>query len=236
MTEMDTARLRARVIEVAREMNARGINVNKSGNVSARACRAAADGFVITPTGVPYETLRPEDLVFVPLAEPLSVRDAIGRYLPSSEWEMHARVYLARPDIEGVVHTHSAYATALACQEMPIPAFHYMVACAGGASIDVAPYRTFGSSELAQEAAAALKARNACLLAHHGVLAAASTAEKALVLAAEVENLAHQYAIVRTLGTPKLIEEDEMQRVIEKFRTYGQPQKRLSGNETGGSE
>lgn len=223
MMEMDTARLRAKVIETARAMNARGINVNKSGNVSCRAARSAGEGFLITPTGVPYEALEPEDLVFMPLDEPLSKARAAGRYLPSSEWEMHARVYLERPDIRAIVHTHSAYATALACQEMPIPAFHYMVASAGGPSIDVAPYRTFGTTELAQVAAEALRERNACLLSHHGVLAAGLDLDKALTLAAEVENLARQYVLVRSLGEPRLLSDDEMKRVLDRFRTYGQP-------------
>ena len=142
----DTTALRAELIETARGMNLRGINVNKSGNVSARACRAdGAEGFLITPTGMPYESLTPDDLVWIPLVNPPSLRNADGARRPSSEWEMHARVYLRRSDIDAVVHTHSCFATALACQDMPIPPFHYMVAAAGGHSIDVAPYATFGT-------------------------------------------------------------------------------------------
>ena len=153
----DTTALRAELIETARGMNLRGINVNKSGNVSARACRAdGAEGFLITPTGMPYESLTPDDLVWIPLVNPPSLRNADGARRPSSEWEMHARVYLRRSDIDAVVHTHSCFATALACQDMPIPPFHYMVAAAGGHSIDVAPYATFGTPELARVAAEAL--------------------------------------------------------------------------------
>ena len=169
----DTTALRAELIETARGMNLRGINVNKSGNVSARACRAdGAEGFLITPTGMPYESLTPDDLVWIPLVNPPSLRNADGARRPSSEWEMHARVYLRRSDIDAVVHTHSCFATALACQDMPIPPFHYMVAAAGGHSIDVAPYATFGTPELARVAAEALAVKNACLLSHHGVIAA----------------------------------------------------------------
>ena len=161
----DTTALRAELIETARGMNLRGINVNKSGNVSARACRAdGAEGFLITPTGMPYESLTPDDLVWIPLVNPPSLRNADGARRPSSEWEMHARVYLRRSDIDAVVHTHSCFATALACQDMPIPPFHYMVAAAGGHSIDVAPYATFGTPELARVAAEALAVKNACLL------------------------------------------------------------------------
>ena len=205
----DTTALRAELIETARGMNLRGINVNKSGNVSA-------EGFLITPTGMPYESLTPDDLVWIPLVNPPSLRNADGARRPSSEWEMHARVYLRRSDIDAVVHTHSCFATALACQDMPIPPFHYMVAAAGGHSIDVAPYATFGTPELARVAAEALAVKNACLLSHHGVLAAGKSLQAALTLAVEVENLAHQ------LGKPKLISYEEMNEVLRSFRTYGQ--------------
>lgn len=218
----DDAKLRAELIRTARSMNERGINVNKSGNVSARCRRGASEGYLITPTGVPYGELEPEDLVFMPLEEPLDAASAVGRLRPSSEWEMHARVYLERADVEAVVHTHSAYATALACQNLPIPAFHYMVAAAGGASIDVAPYRRFGTPELAKAGAEMLRERDACLLEHHGVLACGVSLEKALSLAAEVENLARQYVIVRSLGEPRLIDAEEMREVLSKFRHYGE--------------
>lgn len=219
----DSKALRLDVIETAREMNRRGINVNKSGNVSVRAVRDGAQGFLITPSGVPYEALEPDFIAFVPLSEPLTIERSVGPYAPSSEWELHARVYLLRPDAAAVVHTHSCYATALACQDMPIPSFHYMVAAAGGASIDVVPYQTFGTPELAKAAAEGLRRVDACLLSHHGVLAAGRSLFKALTLAAEVENLAHQYVVARTLGEPKLIDAEEMARVVEKFRHYGQP-------------
>lgn len=218
-TPIDSAALRAGLIETARAMNRRGINVNKSGNVSVRALsdEDGRAGFLITPTGIPYESLEPDDIVFVPFGGGAHR----GRRRASSEWEMHERVLARRPDVSAVVHTHSAYATALACQRLRIPAFHYMVAAAGGDAIEVAPYKTFGTPELADAAAAALAERNACLLEHHGVLALGKTLEKALALAAEVENLARQYVLVRGLGEPRLIESDEMRRVIEKFRTYG---------------
>ena len=218
----DDAKLRAELIRTARSRNERVINVNQAGHVSARCRRGASEGDLITPTGVPYGELEPEDLVFMPLEEPLDAASAVGRLRPSSEWEMHARVYLERADVEAVVHTHSAYATALACQNLPIPAFHYMVAAAGGASIDVAPYRRFGTPELAKAGAEMLRERDACLLEHHGVLACGVSLEKALSLAAEVENLARQYVIVRSLGEPRLIDAEEMREVLRKFRHYGE--------------
>lgn len=213
MQDSEELALRRAVIETARELNSRGINVNKSGNISARF----RDGFLITPTGVPYETLLPEDIVFIDLESGGSQ----GRRLPSSEWEMHAEVYRARTDAGAVAHSHSAYATALACQNMPIPAFHYMVAAAGGDSIDVVPYETFGTHALAVRAAESLRKKNACLLEHHGSLAIGKTLAKAIQLLAEVENLARQYCIVRSLGEPRLIPADEMAQVVQKFKTYG---------------
>ncbi len=213
MQDSEELALRRAVIETARELNSRGINVNKSGNISARF----RDGFLITPTGIPYETLLPEDIVFIDFES----GGFQGRRLPSSEWEMHAEVYRARPDAGAVAHCHSAYATALACQNMPIPAFHYMVAAAGGDSIDVVPYETFGTHALAVRAAESLRKKNACLLEHHGSLALGKTLAKAIQLLAEVENLARQYCIVRSLGEPRLIPADEMARVVQKFKTYG---------------
>lgn len=213
MQDSEELALRRAVIETARELNSRGINVNKSGNISARF----RDGFLITPTGIPYETLLPEDIVFIDLES----GGFQGRRLPSSEWEMHAEVYRRRTDAGAVAHCHSAYATALACQNMPIPAFHYMVAAAGGDSIDVVPYETFGTHALAVRAAESLRKKNACLLEHHGSLALGKTLAKAIQLLAEVENLARQYCIVRSLGEPRLISADEMARVVQKFKTYG---------------
>ncbi len=205
-------------------MNRRGINVNKSGNVSVRAARGGADGFLITPTGISYDDLKPEHIVFISLERPFDPERCAQTVKPSSEWEMHAEVYALRADVNAVVHAHSTYATALACRDMPIPSFHYMVAKAGGTSIDVAPYRTFGTRELALAASEALAEKNACLLSHHGVLAAAKNLSGAIDLAAEVENLAKQYVVARSLGEPKLIADDEMARVLERFKTYGQPQ------------
>lgn len=213
MQDSEEFALRRAVIETARELNRRGINVNKSGNISARF----REGFLITPTGIPYEALIPEDIVFIDLKS----GGCRGNRLPSSEWEMHAEVYRIRSDAGAVAHCHSAYATALACQNMPIPAFHYMVAAAGGDSIDVVPYETFSTHALALRAAEALQKKNACLLEHHGSLALGKTLAKAIQLLAEVENLARQYCIVRSLGEPRLIPADEMARVVQKFKTYG---------------
>jgi L-fuculose-phosphate aldolase len=216
----DATALRQRVIDTARAMNAAGINANKAGNVSARCRRGAHDGFVVTPTGLPYDALAPDDLVFVRLAD----GQPLGRRAPSSEWRFHRDILAQRPEFAAIVHTHSACATALACHGMGLPAFHYMVAAAGGSDIRCAPYATFGTQALSDHALAALSGRRACLLAHHGVIACGESLPSALTLAIEVEHLATMYLAARTLGEPPRLPADEMQRVIDKFATYGQPQ------------
>jgi L-fuculose-phosphate aldolase len=204
---------RREVIDTARAMSRQGLSPGRSGNVSRRW----ADGMLITPTGMAYEALAPADITFV---------DATGRpsgpRKPSSEWLFHLAIYAARPDMHAVVHTHSLHAVVLACAGRSIPAFHYMVAVAGGDDIPCVPYATFGTESLARHVAAGLERRNACLMAHHGQIAIAATAAGALELAAEVEVLAEQYCKVLMLGRPTLLSAAEMSDVIERFKSYGQ--------------
>jgi L-fuculose-phosphate aldolase len=224
----DSTELRAEVIATARAMNASGINVNKSGNVSVRCSQKRKAGFLITPTGVPYDALTPPDLVFIPLGKPGgdSLPDGVvGTHKPSSEWRFHFDILRSRSEFAAIVHTHSQAATALACHHLGIPAFHYMVAVAGGPDIRCAPYATFGTQLLSDHALEALQARKACLLAHHGVIACERSLARALALAIEVENLAGMYLRARQIGDPPLLSAAEMARVIEKFATYGQPSK-----------
>jgi L-fuculose-phosphate aldolase len=215
----DSIELRLAVIGTARAMNAAGINVNKSGNVSARCTRGRQSGLVITPTGLDYERLEPPDLVFLRLDD----GRASGGRAPSSEWRFHLDILRARPEFAAVVHTHSAAATALACHGRGLPSFHYMVAAGGGIDIRCAPYATFGTQALSDRALAALADRKACLLAHHGVIACESSLERALALAIEVEHLARMYLAACALGEPPQLPADEMQRVLARFERYGQP-------------
>jgi L-fuculose-phosphate aldolase len=145
-----------------------------------------------------------------------------GRRRPSSEWRFHRDIYGARPDAGAVVHTHSPVATALACQEQGIPAFHYMVARFGGTDVRCAAYATFGSQELSDAIVSALEGRCACLMAHHGMVVFGRDLNQALALAIELETLCEQYWRVLQLGAPKLLPADEMTRVMAKFATYGQ--------------
>lgn len=211
----DGFRARVDLVATARHMSQIGLSPGRSGNLSLRA----AGGMLITPSGLAYEETDANDIVFVTERgdwEP-------GGRKPSSEWHFHSAIYRARADIAAIVHTHSLHATALACTGREIPAFHYMVAVAGGADIPCAPYATFGTEALAGHAVAALAERNACLLAHHGVIACGGSLKAAFELAQEVEGLAQQYLLILALGEPvALLPAEEMARVLEKFRTYGQ--------------
>jgi L-fuculose-phosphate aldolase len=200
------------IIATALAMNALGINRGKSGNVSARW----KDGFLITPSGLPYEETRPADIVFVG-----KNGNATGKRPPSSEWRFHYDIYRTRTDAQAVVHTHSSFATTLACLGMNIPAFHYMIAVAGGNSIRCAPYATFGTQELSDRALQALSNRKACLLANHGMIAAGDSLKHALALAVEVEALCEQYWRALQIGKPAILSDSEMEVVLEKFKTYG---------------
>ncbi|MBK8742417.1 MAG: class II aldolase/adducin family protein [Betaproteobacteria bacterium] len=220
------------------------MNHGKAGNVSARflpsppvsgaghgrgrtghgvdADSGMAAGFLITPTGLPYDQTLPADLAYMPLSA-TDEHDYTGPRLPSSEWRFHRDIYAARPEVRAIVHTHGVYATTLACLDRGIPAFHYMVAAAGGIDIRCAPYATFGTQELSDHALAALHERDACLLAHHGSIAVGPSLARALALAVEVEALARMYWQALQIGEPDTLPDAEMQRVLEKFRTYGQP-------------
>ena len=213
MTAADEAWLRQRVIDAALDLAATGLSPQMSGNVSARE---GASVF-ITPSGIPYSDLLPADIVEIAL----DGRVLSGRFPPSSEWQMHCAIYRARPEAGGIVHAHSDFATVLAVLKRDIPAFHYMVAVAGGKDIRCAPYATFGTAELAAHAVAALTGRRACLLAHHGQIAIGASVEDALHLAHEVETLSAQYCRALQLGQPELLPDDEMAVNVEKFRSYG---------------
>jgi L-fuculose-phosphate aldolase len=187
------------------------LNPGKSGNVSVRS----GDGFVVTPSGKSYESLGMDDLVVVG-----ANGEASGAQRPSSEWRLHRDIYARYPDAGAVAHTHSPYATTLACLRRGIPSFHYEVAFAGGKDIRCAGYATFGTQELSDLAVASLEGRRACLLANHGVVAHGEDLEGAVGLAEKVEALARLYWQALQVGEPILLDEVEMARVVEKFRNY----------------
>jgi L-fuculose-phosphate aldolase len=217
---MNERELREAVIATARNMNALGVNRGKSGNVSARWASGDFDGFLVTPSGLPYDETSAGDIVAVALDGA-----AVGARAPSSEWRFHRDIYAARREVSAIVHTHAPFATTLACLDRGIPPFHYMVAVAGGDDIRCAPYATFGTQQLSDHAVAALSGRRACLLAHHGMIATGASLADALALAVEVEHLAEVYWRALQVGEPALLSDAEMAVVLEKFKTYGAPRR-----------
>jgi len=189
------------------------LNHGTAGNLSVRH----GDGCLITPSGVKPGALTHDTIV----ALDASGAARVAGQLPSSEWRFHHAIYASRPDTRAVVHVHSAHATALACLRRSLPAFHYMVAVAGGPDIRCAPYATFGSEALAEAAMTALDGRVACLLANHGMITLGTDVGVAIDLAIEVEDLARQYLLALTVGEPVILSSAEMQIVLEKFKTYG---------------
>lgn len=206
--------VRRAVVDVYREVGRRGLIVASSGNVSHRT----RGGMMITPSGCSAETLKPPDIVAMKLDGAVK-----GSASPSSEWAMHAAIYLAYPAAQCIVHTHADACTALACLNEALPPFHYMLANFGGDDVRCAPYVTFGTPELARLAVEALDGRTACLLANHGMIVHAETAERALSGAIVLETLCRQYLLARSAGTVRLLNPDEMQAAHRRYQTYGQP-------------
>lgn len=206
--------LRGRMVEVMQAMDARGLNRGTSGNVSARC----GEDMLVTPSGIPAGRLTADHMVLV--RPDGSSPD--GALKPSSEWRMHQGILERRPDVGAVVHCHSRHATILACAGRPIPAMHYMVAVSGGAIVPVAPYATFGSVELAEAVVEALDGRYAALMANHGQIVAAPNLDFALAIAEEIEEQAAVYWGTLAIGGPSLLADEEMGRILQRFRSYGQ--------------
>lgn len=204
--------LRQEIIACCRRMADLGINQGTSGNISARWQK----GLLLTPSGLDYDAMVPEDIVFMRMD---GSHD--GDLAPSSEWHFHRDILKSRDDIHAVVHAHPIYCTALAIARRDIPAVHYMIAAAGGPTVRCAPYATFGTEKLSRHAVKALEDRMACLLANHGMIACGVSLKKALWLAGELETLARQYVVSLGLGEPRILSDDEIARVAEKFKTYG---------------
>ncbi|MBR1152668.1 class II aldolase/adducin family protein [Bradyrhizobium sp. JYMT SZCCT0428] len=212
MSATSERKKRQSIIDACRSMNALGINQGTSGNISLRHDA----GLLITPTSVPYETMQPEQIVFMGLDGSF---DAAPR--PSSEWRFHLDILKARPEVNAVVHAHPPYSTILAIMGLEIPPIHYMIAVAGGDTIRCAPYATFGTQELSEHAVRALEDRLACLLEHHGMIAVGPSLSKAMWLAVEVEALARQYHGCLQIGTPRLLPKAEIKNVLGRIAGYG---------------
>ena len=195
------------------ELTRRALSHGSSGNLSLRR---NVGQFLISPTGTAFDALQADEIASMDFDGRWT-----GRRRPSSEWRIHRDILKNRTEVGAIVHTHSRCATALACTGRGIPAFHYMVAVAGGADIRCAPYHPFGTALLSEVTLAALEGRMACLLANHGVIACGKDLSAAVALAGEVENLATQYCAALAIGGVRILSDQEMQRVIDRFRTYG---------------
>lgn len=217
MTSQPAPSASHQVLAAARAMSERRLSPGTSGNVSARV----PGGMVVTPSAVPYPEMVEADLVVLSLGGASPAGTVLeGTRKPTTEWPMHAAIYRARPEVDAIVHTHATFSTTLATLRREIPPFHYMVALAGGDTIQCAPYAPFGSRELADFAVAALAGRRACLLANHGMLALGATPGEALELAAEVEVLAELYWRALQVSEPILLSAEEMSEALRRFADY----------------
>lgn len=210
----DTTDTRTAMIAACRWMNDQGLNQGTSGNISVRV----PDGVLITPSGVPYEALSADAFVTIPID---GTPDPSQRPAPSTEWPFHQRLHQVRPDMPVVLHAHPPYCSVLAVQRRPIPACHYMVAAFGGADVPLAPYSLFGSETLAQDVAAALADRSACLMANHGATVLGETLEKAKWRLQELETLARTYLLSHLGGAPTILSDAEIEEAQQSFATYG---------------
>jgi len=216
-----TLHLRDELVATARRMSELGLSPGMTGNVSVRTER----GFVVTPSGMPYDQLHADDMVAIDGDG--TIRP--GQRTPSTEWQLHRDLMAARPECRAIVHTHSLYCTTVACLRRPIPAIHYMVVRAGSDEIPCAEYATFGTAELAASVVRALGRGRACLMANHGMVALGDSLASALRLAAEIETLAAQYWHAAQLGQPHVLPRDELDRVRSQFASYGQARRSPRG-------
>tara|TARA_Y100000294_G_scaffold2218_1_gene2448 strand:+ start:550 stop:1209 length:660 start_codon:yes stop_codon:yes gene_type:complete len=213
--------LKKQIIEYAQKLNSTNLSPLRSGNVSIRVTHDNVEGFLITPSGKRYETLVLEDIVFLALKEKYdNLRMFNSSLNPSSEWRFHQDIYLKKKEAKAIVHAHSPHATAVSAHGEPIPAFHYMIALAGGDDIKCAEYATFGTSELSINILKALENRKACLMSNHGQITFGVNLKQAFELAEEVENICHQYIITLKIGKPKILSYSDMQKILEKIKHY----------------
>lgn len=216
---MTEAEIRHAIVEACRHMNAIGINQGMSGNISVRNGKT----MLITPSAVPYDEMRPDDIASMPIEGEYGQWE--GRLKPSTEWRFHLDIMRTRPEAGAVVHTHSAHCTALAIARKEIPACHYMMAAFGGTNVRVADYATFGTSELSRNALKALEGRSACLLANHGMIVFGSSLARAMWAAVELETIAKQYYMSLLIGGPHILSDAEIAETACKLGLCGAPRR-----------
>ena len=213
--------IKRELIKYAKKLNSSNLSPLRSGNISVRFNSDNKFGFLITPSGVKYNDLKESQIVFLEMDESLNDRKIQKKELnPSSEWRFHQDIYLNKPDAFAIVHAHSPHATAVSAHGKDIPAFHYMIALAGGNDIKCAKYATFGTKELSQNIIKALDERKGCLMSNHGQVAFGKNLDQAFELAQEIENICHQYINTIKLGNPKILSFEEMNKILEKTKNY----------------
>ena len=213
--------LKLEVIKYAKKLNDTNLSPLRSGNVSVRTDLSGKEGFFITPSGVKYNDLQEDKIVFLEMDEKKNEQKIVDHGLnPSSEWKFHQDIYINKPDAIAIVHAHSPYATAVSAHGKNIPAFHYMVALAGGNDIKCADYATFGTKQLSKNIIQALNERKGCLMSNHGQVAFGKNLDQAFELAEEIENICHQYINTIKLGNPKILSFEEMNKILEKTKNY----------------
>ena len=213
--------LKEEVIKFAQKLNSTNLSPLRSGNVSIKVAQNNIEGFFITPSGIKYESLKETDIVFLELNKEYDFLKIFNSGLnPSSEWRFHQDIYLKKKEAKAIVHAHSPHATAVSAHGKTIPAFHYMIALAGGDDIKCAEYGTFGTKELSQNIIKALEKRKACLMSNHGQITFGQNLKQAFELAEEVENICLQYINTIKLGEPKILSFAEMQKILEKIKNY----------------
>ena len=206
------------LLSITQKLAQLGLNKGTSGNASVRC----DGGFLVTPSGMAVEDMTPSSMVHMRFDGSFELQADSNAKKPSSEWRFHRDILASRPEVNAVIHTHSMFATTLACLHKDIPPFHYMIAVAGGDTIRCAPYALFGSQALSGHALVALADRKACLLANHGMIALGSDLDDALAVTVEVENLCEQYwRILQVDPNPPLLSEAEMREVFQQFKGYG---------------
>ena len=213
--------LKLEVIKYAKKLNDTNLSPLRSGNVSVRTDLSGKEGFFITPSGIKYNDLQEDKIVFLEMDEKKNEQKILDHGLnPSSEWKFHQDIYINKSDAIAIVHAHSPYATAVSAHGKNIPAFHYMVALAGGNDIKCADYATFGTKELSKNIIQALNERKGCLMSNHGQVAFGKNLDQAFELAEEIENICHQYINTIKLGNPKILSFEEMNKILEKTKNY----------------
>ena len=172
------------LVKTTKYLNNKNINRGSSGNLSYRT----TNGFMITPSSIPNDKLNEKSCVQMAFDGTYK-----NKLKPSTEWRIHRDIYLKREDIFAIIHAHPTFSTAIACMNIDIPSFHYMIAVAGGDNVRCARYATFGTEQLSKNVIKALNNRNACLMANHGLIVGEKDLKFASKLTEEVENISKQY-------------------------------------------